>query len=109
MFLEFPRRSPLDNPSLTVTRYDIARHRSQSGVAMNGLKYILMGMGVMAILVVGSCSMLTYKAVEVAETAAASGEGALDRLEEVAEKRRDDEFYGRAAYEDSPSPEYYGE
>jgi hypothetical protein len=78
--------------------------------AMTAFKYVLMGMGVMALLIVGSCSMLTYKAVEVAEDAAASGGSAIDRIEEAAdrqaEKRRNDEFYRDAAYEDRSSGEY---
>ncbi len=77
---------------------------------MTGLKYILMGMGFMAVLIVGSCSMLTYKAVDVAQTAAANGGSAIDRLEQAAdrqaEKRRNDDFYREAAY-DSSSSEHY--
>jgi flavin-binding protein dodecin len=51
--------------------------------AMHAVKYLFMGMGFMALLVVGSCSMLTYKAVEVAGN---SGD-AIDRLEKAADRQ----------------------
>jgi hypothetical protein len=69
-----------------------------------------MGMGFMALLIVGSCTMLTYKAVDVAEDAAATGGDAITRLEEAAdrqaEKRKNDEFYREAATADTTS-DYY--
>lgn len=77
---------------------------------MTGLKYILMGMGFMAMLIVGSCSVLTYKAVSVAEDAAANGEDAITRIEKAADrqvqKHKNDEFYREAAYADTTS-DYY--
>jgi hypothetical protein len=73
--------------------------------AMTAVKYLLMGMGVMALLIVGSCSMLTYSAVKIAETAAAGSGGAIDRLEKAADRQvtraRNEEFYREAAHSES--------
>ena len=78
---------------------------------MAAVKYVLMGMGFMALLIVGSCSLLTYKAVEVAENAAANGGDAIDRIERAADRQvtraRNEEFYREAAYQERPSEEYF--
>jgi hypothetical protein len=81
------------------------------GSAMTAVKYLLMGMGVMALLVVGSCSMLTYSAVKVAESAAANGGDAIDRIEAAADRQvtraRNEEFYREAAASEDRSDEDY--
>jgi hypothetical protein len=79
--------------------------------AVAAVKYVLMGMGFMALLIVGSCSLLTYKAVEVAENAAAGGGDAITRLEKAADRQvtraRNEQFYREASYESRPSEDYY--
>jgi threonine dehydrogenase-like Zn-dependent dehydrogenase len=88
------------------------------GNAMEGLRYVLMGMGCMALLVVGSCSLLSYSAVKVAETTEEAIEtmddntaDAIAGLEQAAElereRKREEELFGRnSRNEEYPADEY---
>jgi hypothetical protein len=91
------------NPSFTALRYDSEAYGRQTRDTMTAVKYIMMGMGFMALLVIGSCSLLTYSAFKVAETAAVGGEDAIDRIEKASEKQitrlRNEQFYREAGEE----------
>jgi hypothetical protein len=67
---------------------------------MDGLKYVLMGMGCMGLLILGSCSFVMYRTAEAVEAAADKSAETFEQFEttlnEQAEQERDEDLFGQA-------------
>jgi hypothetical protein len=82
---------------------------------MDALKYVLAGMGCMGLLIVGSCSMLTYSAVAVTEEAiekmddntAEAIAGLEAAAEEARERKREEEIFGDPSRSEDYPPDQY--
>jgi hypothetical protein len=77
-----------------------------------GFRYLLLGLAFFALLVVGSCSLMTYTAVQVAEKAVDAGVDKTDEalsgfeqaIHEQAEREREEQLFGK-----NPTQETYSD